>query len=199
MSRVSRCVRAMARWVAVGAGAAAALGTDGCTTKAVGNDARGRGHASADVAMPLRVRAYSAAMRTAFDVGPSLHLLVDPTYLPRSSGYGAGDSVPVALLSALENAGVVQGRCAPPREGDGKAPSCPARQPGYVVRVSDLFQLGRDSVELYVLSEIYAPAAGVRPQPFSFEMAYQLVRRGESWRVVREGRVRQSGAASTKR
>ncbi len=168
----------------------------GCGKASVGDDARGRAHAVADVPLALQVRAYDAAVRTAFDVGPSLHLLAAPTFLSRSSGYGAGDSLPPALLSALQASRVIAGRCSPAAEAADRAPTCSARQPGYVVRFSELYQIAKDSVELYLYSQVYAPSEGARPQPFAFEMAYQMARRGESWRVVREGRVRQSGAST---
>lgn len=167
-----------------------------CSKASVGDDARGRGHAVAALPVALQVRAYDAAVRAAFDVGPSLNLLAAPSYLPRSSGYAPGDPVAENLLSALEARGVIGGSCVPTRERENRAPSCSARTPGYIIRFSPLFQLSKDSVELYLYSEVYAPSTGARPQPFSFEMAYQLARRGDAWRVVREGRVRQSGSST---
>ena len=179
--------RGGALWVAfVLAGGALA-----CGEKATGDDARGRGNPVAELPEARVVRAYAAAVRAAFDVGPDLHLLAEPTYLPRSSGYGVGDSIPAPLLAALEQARVVQGQCTPDRSSERRAPSCPAQRAGYITRFSELFQLGGDTVELYLQSEIYAPAGGTGQQPFAFEMAYQLAPQQGGWRVVREGRVRQ--------
>ena len=175
-------------WISI-----AVLGAGGaCGTEVVGDDARGRGHSVAQLPAASVVSAYAAAVRAAFDVGPDLHLLAEPTYLPRSSGYGAGDSIPAPLLAALEKGRVVQGTCSPDRSSERRAPTCPARRAGYVTRFSELFQLGGDTVELYLQSEVYAPSGGSGQQPFSFEMAYQLAPRSGGWRVVREGRVRQS-------
>lgn len=159
-----------------------------------GDDARARGHAVADLARAQEVGVYRAAVAAAFDVGPDLHLLVEPTHLPRSSGFAGGTPVPEVTLAALEDARVVQGRCIPRRASDLRAPSCEAPRVGYVTRFSEIFQLGGDTVEVYVHSEVYAPAGGAGQQPFAFEMAYQLVPQRRNWRVVREGRVRQSGS-----
>jgi hypothetical protein len=45
-------------------------------------------------------------------------------------------------------------------------------------------------VELYFAAEAFAPATGRVPPPLRFEKIYQLVGRGEEWRVAREARVR---------
>ncbi|MEO7966688.1 MAG: hypothetical protein ABIT38_22545 [Gemmatimonadaceae bacterium] len=166
-----------------------------CSKMATGDDARGRGHANASLSDTQVARAYAAALRSAFDIGPDLHLLVEPSYLSRSSGYGSGTAVPSSLLAELARLRIVGGTCTPQRESEGRAPTCSASRPGYITRFSELFRLGGDTVEVYVQSEVYAPRGGAGQQPFSFETAYQLMPRGDAWRVVREGRVRQSAGS----
>lgn len=136
------------------------------------------------------VAVVDAAVRAAFDVGPDLYLLVHPTRLPRGAGTSGGDSLPPALGSALQRAGITRGSCTPARDGDQRAPRCAAARSGYVIRVTEVFQAGGDTVRMNLLSELYATAGGPGQEPFAFEMAYKLVPRGDGrFRVVAEGRV----------
>ncbi len=160
-----------------------------------GDDARGLGLPLATLSEPQQVQVYALAARAAFDVGPDLTLLADTVLLPRWSGYAGGDAMPPAMSMALRRAGVVRGTCAPKRESAQRAPTCVANRAGYIARVSPIFQREGDTLLVYLLSEIFAVANGAGQQPFSFEMAYEMVPKGTSWRVVREGRVRQRGSA----
>ena len=169
--------------------------TDCKGTKGNGDDARGLGLAEARLSVAQQVRVYATSVRAAFDVGPELTLLTDTVFLPRWSGYDGGAPMPAELLAALKKAGVVRGACAPLRASERRAPTCTAGRAGYVARFSPIFQRGRDTLQLYLLSEIFATTDGPGQQPFSFEMAYQVLPTGTTWRVVREGRVRQSGNA----
>lgn len=164
-------------------------------TKGNGDDARGLGLAEAKLSMAQQVRVYATAVRAAFDVGPNLTLLTDTLFLPRWSGYDGGAPMPPELLGELKKAGVVRGACSPLRATERRAPTCTAGRAGYLARFSPIFQRERDTLQLYLLSEIFATTDGPGQQPFSFEMAYQVLPTGTTWRVVREGRVRQSGSA----
>ena len=150
---------------------------------------RGRGLPVASLPVATRADIYAATLRAAFDVGPSLVLLLHPQLLPRTAGLAGGQPVPAELESALRRTGTAQGTCRPPTAQEGRAPQCEARAPGYVVRFSDVLQLPADSVQVYLEAERYATPASGPAQAFRFEKAYQLVRRGDSWRVAREGRV----------
>ncbi|MEO6444557.1 MAG: hypothetical protein ABIZ91_13775 [Gemmatimonadaceae bacterium] len=160
-----------------------------------GDDARGMGLAEAALPLEKQVEVYAVAVRAAFDVGPDLTLLADSILLPRWSGYDGGSAMPATLLQALRQTRLVRGVCAADRGNDRSAPRCAAGQAGYIARFSPIFQRGGDTLQLYLLSEIFATSDGPGQQPFSFEMAYQVVPRGSGWRVVQEGRVRQSGSA----
>ena len=160
-----------------------------------GDDARGLGLPEAKLSIAQQVRVYATAVRAAFDVGPELTLLTDTVFLPRWSGYDGGTPMPSELLGELKKAEVVRGACTPLRASERRAPTCTAGRAGYVARFSPIFQRGRDTLQLYLLSEIFATTDGRGQQPFSFEMAYQVLPSGTTWRVVREGRVRQSGSA----
>ena len=180
--------------VVIAAGVAALVG---CGRGDADRDVvRGKGLQLATLPVAERAAVYRSALRAAFDIGPSLVLLLHPRQLPRTAGLAGGAPVPAELAAALESSGIVQGRCDVPdesAEGRGgrptQAPRCEARLPGYVVRFSDVFRRPPDSVQVYVEAERFATAASGPAQPFRFEKAYQLVGGGTSWRVAREGRV----------
>ena len=153
------------------------------------NVARGRKLAPATLPVAAEAAAYDAAVRAAFDVGPGLTLLIHPLRLPRTAGYAGGDSVPAALVRALQARGVVAGVCAPIRETPLDTPRCRSSVPGYIVRASDLFRVSTDTVELYFSAEQFGAATGQKPPVLRFEKIYQLVGRGSDWRVAREARV----------
>lgn len=154
--------------------------------------ARGRGLRSAELPAAARARVYEAATRAAFDVGPSLTLLLHPRLLPSTAGYAGGQSVRSDVASALRRRGVVQGTCDPPAGGARRTATCEARAPGYVVRYSDVFQMGPDSVQVHFAAERFdTPTSGAH-QALRFERVYQLVNRGGTWRVAREARMPES-------
>jgi len=140
-----------------------------------------------DVAQQAEVNA--AAVRAAFDPDPNLSLLADPIYLPRTSGKSGGGSVAPALIARMKQHGVVRGTCQTPREGPRAVPVCPAALPGYVVRFSEIFQLGKDSVEVYLGATRYRRAPKEPSEVLAFERAYQLVRSRGDWVVMREARL----------
>ena len=174
------------RW-AVAVGLASAL--VGCAEKEVDDGfVRGPGLKLAQLPVPSRVAVYDVALRSAFDVGPGLVLMLDPRLLPRESGLGPGRPMPKPLVDALRQQRVVQGICESPTEASRQAPICEASSPGYIVRFSDVFRMGGDSVQLHIAVERYNTASSVQSEIMRFEKAFQVVGRGTTWRVARQGR-----------
>lgn len=139
-----------------------------------------------------RVAAYRAVMAGSFDIqNPSLWILVDPRVLPRSAGLSGGDSLPAAVLGALLESGTVKGTCVIPVKKTREALVCQADRAGYLVRFSDPFSLGRDSLQVNLVVEQYAVPSGTRAERLRFERAYHVTRRGTTWRAVREARMPQ--------
>jgi hypothetical protein len=153
------------------------------------NVARGRGLKPANLPPSAEASIYDAAVHAAFDVGPDLVLRAHPRRLPRTEGYDAGDSLPSDVLRALRSRGVVRGSCDPVRDAPRNTPRCSGPEAGYVLRASDIFRVGGDTVQLYFSAERFGAATGPRPEALRFEKAYQLVGSGDAWRVIREGRV----------
>lgn len=137
--------------------------------------------------------AYRAALAGSFTVSdPGLWILVDTLYLPRTEGLAGGTAVPVEQMRAIQALDVVKGSCSVPVQARGRgALVCDAAHPGYAVRFSEPFALGRDSVQLHVVAEQYAIPGGPQLERLRFERAYQVVKSGSSWRAVREGRLPQ--------
>jgi hypothetical protein len=151
--------------------------------------ARGPGLPVAELSVAERAAAYDAALHAGFDVAPGLTLLVAPEHLPRTAGLAGGPPVAPALVAALRARGIVQGTCAAPPPPEGEVPRCAAAAPGYLLRLSEPYGVAGDTIQLYVDAERYALPGATPSPPFHFETAYQLVGRGDTWRVLREGRV----------
>jgi hypothetical protein len=154
------------------------------------NFARGRGLSVLTLAPATEAGAVNAAIRAAFDIDPSLVLMMHPRRLPRTAGYEGGDSVSGAVAGALRHGGLIRGTCAPTHDAPRDTPRCPGSQAGYVVRISDAFQGKGDTLQMNFAAEKFAAATGPRPEALRFEKIYQLVRESSGWRVVREARVR---------
>jgi hypothetical protein len=154
-----------------------------------GSVVRGVGLRVASLPVGTRADIYAATVGAAFDVGPSLVLLVHPKLLPRTAGLGGGATLPTELVTALLRTGTIRGTCLAQGVPTRGAPSCAAPAPGYVVRFSDVLQRSGDTLQVYLEAERYRTVASGPAQAFRFEKAYQLVRRGERWVVAREGRV----------
>ena len=137
--------------------------------------------------------AYRAALAGSFTVSdPGLWILVDTLYLPRTEGLAGGTSIPAEQMREIQALDVVKGSCTVPIQARGRgALVCDVTHPGYAVRFSQPFALGRDSVQLHLVAEQYAIPGGPQLERLRFERAYQIVRRGSSWRAVREGRLPQ--------
>ena len=175
------------RWAALAALLAAA---SGCAEKEVDDGfVRGPGLKLTQLPVPAKVAIYDAALKTAFDVGPGLTLLLDPRFLPRTTWLGPGTPVPKNLVAALQERGVVQGLCQPPAEAAREAPQCEVANPGYIVRFSDIFRIRGDSVQVHVAVERFNTSTSAKSAIMRFEKAFQVVGKGTTWRVVRQGRV----------
>jgi hypothetical protein len=150
---------------------------------------RGRGLQLAALPAATEAQVYDAALRAAFDVEPSLSLLLYPRRLPRTAGDAGGQPVPAEVVSALRRLGAVKGTCEPPDDASREAPRCPADLPGYVVRPSDVFRMAGDTVQLHLAAERYGTSGGGAQEALRFEKVYQLAQRQGAWRVVGEARA----------
>jgi hypothetical protein len=176
--------------IRVAALAAVIVLASACADKAVDDGfARGPGLKVSQLPIPAKVAIYDAALKSAFDVGPGLTLMLDPRLLPRTSGLGAGTPVPKNLVDALRAARVVHGTCQPPTEDSREAPVCDAPNPGYIVRFSDVFRMGGDSVQVHIAVERFNTSTSAKSEILRFEKAYQVVGKGTAWTVARSGRV----------
>jgi hypothetical protein len=159
---------------------------------------RGRGLSIATLPAPARAKVYEAAARGAFELDPSLWLLLDGRILPRVIGLTPDGRVPALVADQMKTDGVIRGTCEPPIGATG-VPTCTAERPGYIVRYSPVFTLGPDSVQVYIYIQKY-DVPGVEPsEVLRFERAYQIVRTGDDWRAVREGRVPKAASDQTKK
>jgi hypothetical protein len=158
-----------------------------------GSDATGRGAGlqPATLLAAEQSSAYAAALRAAFEIQPNLVLLVDPILLPSAQSGKSRRALPAYVIGLLRSTGVVQGTCRPTVRAPRTSPVCPAAQAGYVIRVSDIFRLPGDSVQLYVTAERYRAARDTSgyQSPFQFEQRFQLVRRSTGWVVSKQERL----------
>jgi len=145
--------------------------------------------AALDVAQQAAVNA--AAVRGAFDPDPSLSLLIDPVYLPRSQGVAGGTPVAPALIDRMKELGTIRGTCQTPRDSTRTVPLCTAPVAGYVVRFSEILSLGggTDSVQVYLAATRYRHEPKEPAELLSFERAYRIARAGARWRVLSEARI----------
>ena len=132
----------------------------------------------------------AAAVSAAFDPDPSLSLLIDPVYLPRTEGRAGGATVAPALIARMKERGTVRGTCQTPRDSTRTVPLCPAPISGYVVRFSEIFGSGgTDTVQVYLAATRYRHVARAPAEVLSFERAYRIVRVRGEWRVMSEARL----------
>lgn len=138
------------------------------------------------------VAVYRAALAGSFRLDdPALSILVDPKFLPRESGLAGGDTMPATLLTALRGQGLVKGTCQVPVRDTRMPLICRAERAGYVVRFSEPFALGRETVQVHVVVQQFAIPNGPMAERLRFERAYHVARRGSTWRAVREARLPQ--------
>jgi hypothetical protein len=149
---------------------------------------RGRGLVPAALPPAEEARVFEAAVGAAFEPGPELSLLLHPRRLPRTAGTAGGAPVPAPVAAALRERRVVRGGCEPPDDVR-EPPTCTATLPGYVVRASDVFRAGGDTVQLHLAAERYRTAQGDPQEALRFEKVYRLARGDRGWRVVGEARA----------
>jgi hypothetical protein len=156
------------------------------------NDFRGRGLSVLTLPPSDQASVYRAGVAAAFHLDdPGLSLLLDPRYLPRESGLGPGPRMPDEVSRAVRAQGTVRGTCQAPPQGTKKTLSCQAEFPGYVVRFSEVFGLGPDSVQVYVNVQKYDTPQSGATEAMRFENVYQIARHAGVWSAEREGRIRQ--------
>jgi len=166
-----------------------ASGLAGCSGDA-SRDVRGRGLATASLSSTDQAHVYEAAARAAFDVDdPALSLLLDRRLLPRTTGLAPAGTVSNDVVAELRRRGAIKGTCEPKLDTSPGTARCSAALPGYVIRFTPVLTVPGDSTQVYVYAQKYdTPSSGIS-QALRFERAYQVVRRGEDWRAVREGRI----------
>ncbi len=168
-----------------------AVSTAACsTTDPADAYVRGHGLSVAHLTVNAEADVVTAAVHAAFDITPDLFLRLYPRRLPRTAGDSGGALVPDALVRLLRDRGVIIGTCDPLRDTPRDTPRCSGAEAGYVIRASDVLSMPADTLELYFAAEKYGAATGRKPDALRFERIYLLVKRGESWRVVREAPVR---------
>src|SRR5687768_4719053 len=72
---------------------------------------RGAGYELATLEVNQQAAVNGAALSAAFDPDPSLSLLIDPVYLPRTEGRLGGASVAPALIARMKQQGTIRGAC----------------------------------------------------------------------------------------
>jgi hypothetical protein len=157
------------------------------------DDPRRRGRDIERMALPAneQAAAYAQVLRESFDL-PGTTLLLDPRLLPAGGGYAVDQArLPDDVGQALLASRTIAGQCIPETGTAARAPSCPGRLAGYAVRFSDLFQLGGDTVRVYVVAERFRPTinGGGHQPSFRMEERYDLTFEGSRWRVARKARM----------
>jgi hypothetical protein len=153
--------------------------------------ARGPGLKVAKLEVPQQAAVNAAAINASFNPDPNLSLLIDPVYLPRTSGREGGASVAPALIARMKQQDVIRGTCQTPREDHKSVPLCPSPMSGYVVRFSEILGLGTgtDSVQVYLAATRYRHTPKEPAELLSFERAYRVARVRGEWRVMSEARI----------
>lgn len=152
------------------------------------NVVRGKQLVVATLPADAQARIYEAAARSSFDVDGT-SLLLDRRLLPRAIGLSNGGPVSSDVVNAMRRRGTIKGTCEPPITGLTGTAQCAADLPGYVLRYSPVFAITADSVQVYLYAQQYDTPASGRSETLRFERAYQVVRQGDTWRAVLEGRV----------
>lgn len=151
---------------------------------------RGRGLAVARLPVRDQVAIYQEAVGGAFTVGdPSLYLLLNPRFLPRTAGLAGGEPMSPTLRNAVLMSGLAQGTCEPLVTDPPKVAHCHAQLAGYVVRFSPVLQLPGDTMEVYLYVQRYSTPTSVGIERLDFERLYKVVKHATGWDAVVEGRI----------
>ncbi len=175
--------------------AATALLAVACGPNPEDSYVRGRGLKVADLTLQDQAAIYKEAIGGSFTVGdPSLYLLLDPRLLPRTAGYTDGQAVGTAMQNVLLHSHIVQGTCEPPIEREPKIPHCRAPMAGYLVRFSNVFRMRGDTMAVYLYVQRYSTPSSVGIGRLRFEREYKVVKHGNAWEAVVEGRIDITGS-----
>lgn len=167
----------------------ALLAVAGCTKGKV-EDYRGTGLPAETLLLNDQILVYRAVLWASFPMDdPNISILVDPLYLPRSEGLFGGDAMPNEVTAAMKAMGVVKGSCVLPVRESPAPLSCPAERAGHVVRFSEAYGLGRDSLQVHMAAQNYAVANGPKAERTRFERAFIMVRTATGWKAVGEARM----------
>ncbi|HVA56902.1 MAG: hypothetical protein WBQ26_11870 [Gemmatimonadaceae bacterium] len=152
---------------------------------------RGQGLAVAELPVRDQVAIYQEAVGGAFTVGdPSLYLLLNPRFLPRTAGLAGGEPLGPALRNGLLDSRIVQGTCEPAvAKGSFTVAHCRAPLAGYVVRFSQILRLPADTMEVYLVVQRYSTPTSVGISRLQFERVYKVVKHASGWDAVAEGRI----------
>lgn len=154
------------------------------------NVVRGRGLRPAVLDAAAHAAVLDAAAHAEFDAGPGLVFMLHPRGLPRTAGLTGGDPMPDSVVAAVRDRGLVRGTCEPQRDAPRNTPRCNVPVAGYLLRPSELWRAGGDTLQLWMYTEKFGAATGRRPEALRMEKILQLVPRAGGWRVVREARVK---------
>jgi hypothetical protein len=169
---------------------AALAGAAACGSHPAAVYVRGRGLEVARLPISDQVAIYQEAVGGAFTVGdPSLYLLLNPRFLPRTAGLEGGEPLSPTLRNAVLASGLAQGTCEPLTSTPTKVAHCRASLAGYVVRFSQVFRLPPDTMEVYLFVQRYSTPTSVGIDRLDFERVYKVVKHATGWDAVVEGRV----------
>lgn len=172
---------------------AAAAGLAACAQRPQENYVRGHGLQVAQLPVRDQVAIYQEAVGGAFTVGdPSLYLLLNPRFLPRTAGQSGGEPMSPELRNALLMSGLAQGTCEPLVTTPPKVAHCRAQLAGYVVRFSPVLRMPGDTMEVYLFVQRYSTPTSVGIDRLDFERVYKVVKHATGWDAVVEGRVQQN-------
>jgi len=150
---------------------------------------RGRRLSVAVVTAPVQAAINRAAVSEAFTIEPSLVLMLDTMYLPRTGGLAGVKPVPLPVRAAMRNSGLIEGICQLSTTDDRHTPVCATATAGYIVRFSEIFRIAPDTVQVHLLSVRYQTPTSRPTESLRFERAYRIVGSGNKWRAVSAGRI----------
>lgn len=160
-------------------------------TKGKVEDYRGAGLPADTLLLNDQIMLYRAVLWASFPMDdPNTSIFVDPLYLPRSEGLSGGDAMTIEIINAMKAMGVVKGACQLPVSESPVPLTCPtAERPGYVVRFSQPYHLGQDSLQVHMAAQNYNLPTGPKVERSRYEHAYIMVRTATGWKGVGEAKM----------